>query len=188
MCSLWESRNMWNHVQHPCSRQQHSTQLSTDRWRDEENVYTLTTEYPTEGSADPCSHTGEPRTHYAKWNKPNTKEKFCMILNSLEYSNPETKSRMVLPGAEKKVKYKVVECLQSVGVARWKGSGCTTWGYLLPLNSTLSSGWDSPFYVLWISPQLKNFFPWMLTPRKQGHFTEFFTLLLSGRSTCTGTY
>lgn len=57
-------------------------------------------------------------------------------------------------------------CLMAImfQFAKWKeflamdgGDGCTTtWMYLMPLNCALKDGWNSKFYVVYISPQLKN--------------------------------
>ena len=61
--------------------------LNVNRWMDKyiHFIYTCITEYywalkKEGGNPAICNHMEEPGGHYAKWNKPDTEGKYCMIL------------------------------------------------------------------------------------------------------------
>ena len=58
--------------------------MSTDRWMDKENVVCthngILLSLPKTGNSAVCDNMDEPWGHYAKWNKPFKKDKYCMIL------------------------------------------------------------------------------------------------------------
>lgn len=130
--------NMFNTHVHGCIN---SIQLSTVRWRDEQSVPTPTMGYPTGGNADPRSSKNEPWRHYAKWNKPNTKDKHCVILSSLEYSIQRQKVEWCCQGLSRGWNTKFLSGYRVSSFAQWESTGYTAmWTHLPPPNSTLSNG------------------------------------------------
>ena len=83
---IWLFKHVHSNIIHSSQK---TTQMSTDGWMDKQHmVYThnrILSSLKKEGNSDTCFNMDETWKHYAKWNKPDTKEQIFYDSTYMRY-------------------------------------------------------------------------------------------------------
>ena len=145
------------------SQKVRATQVSGGGWRNKQNVAETHSGRTAlrEGNSGTCYNIEEMWRHHAQWNKPDAKGQILYdssYTKSLDLSNPERlEVECWLPGAggwgmgsSYLLGMELLFGKMFCSCRRWLH---TKWMCLMSVKCTLINGWNSKFYVAYISPQ-----------------------------------